>query len=246
MKKIIIADNNKTFLMYLGLLLKRLDFQVMPAENGLEVLKLSKLAEVDIILLDIHLTMLDGLAVLRRLKEDKETSHIPVIILSSDSSSETIEKCRELGCFDYLKKPLRVDELHDSLQRCFFSQRGTNRRYVRVLYTNKVVLTYRGSEYELYAETLSEGGIYVRKEEPFPVGSEVAVKCSLGDKGSIQLKGNVIYTKKLFGDFLTLPPGMAIAFNGIGPEDVMTLRRYIEDIVAKDIFDSQHEKLFER
>lgn len=245
MKKIIIADNNKTFLMYLGLLLKRLAFQVIPAENGFEVLKLSKLAEVDIILLDIHLTMLDGLAVLRHLKEDKETSHIPVIILSSDSSSETMEKCRELGCFDYLKKPLRVDELHDSLQRCFFSQRGTTRRYLRVLYTNKVVLMYRGTEYELYAETLSEGGIYVRKEEPFPVGSEVAVKCSLGDK-SIQLKGNVIYTKKLFGDFLRLPPGMAIAFSGIGPEEVMTLRRYIEDVVAKDIFDSQHEKLFER
>jgi len=105
---------------------------------------------------------------------------------------------------------------------------------------------YRGSEYELYAETLSEGGIYVRKEEPFPVGSEVALKCSLGDKVSIQLKGNVIYTKKLFGDFLTLPPGMAIAFSGIVPEDVMTLRRYIEDVVAKDIFDSQHEELFER
>lgn len=246
MKKIIIADDNKTFLMYLGLLLKRLDFQVMPAENGFEVLRLSKLAGADVILLDVQITMLDGFAVLRHLKEDKQTSDIPVIMLAGDPSSKTMEKCRALGCFDYLRKPLRVDKLHDSLQRCFFSQRGTNRKYLRASYNSKVVLVYGGSRYELYAETLSEGGIYVRKEEPFPVGSEVVVTCRLGDKGSVQVKGIVIYTKKLFGDFLKLPPGMAIAFDGIGEEDEMTLRRFVEDVVAKDIFDSQKEALFER
>lgn len=246
MKKIIIADDNKTFLMYLGLLLKRLDFQVMPAENGFEVLRLSKLAGADVILLDVQMTMLDGFAVLRHLKEDKQTSDIPVIMLTGDPSSKTMEKCRDLGCFDYLRKPLRVDKLHDSLQKCFFSQRGTNRKYLRASYNSKVVLVCGGSRYELYAETLSEGGIYVRKEEPFPVGSEVVVTCSLGGKGSVQVKGIVIYTKKLFGDFLKLPPGMAIAFDGIGEEDEMTLRRFVEDVVAKDIFDSQKEALFER
>jgi CheY-like chemotaxis protein len=245
-KKIIIADDNKTFLMYLGLLLKRLEFQVMPAENGFEVLRLARLAEADVILLDIHMTGLDGFAVLRHIKEDAETSHIPVIMLSADASAETGEKCRQLGCFDYLKKPMRVNELHDSLQRCFFSEKGTNRKHLRVSFNKKVILTHKGTAYELYTETLSEGGIYVRKENPFPVGSEVVVQCSLGERGSVRMKGNVIYTKKLFGDFLTLPPGMAIAFNGLSPEEGKALKGYIEDLMAKDIFESQGEELFQR
>jgi CheY-like chemotaxis protein/Tfp pilus assembly protein PilZ len=246
MKKIIIADDNKTFLMYLGLLLKRLEFQVMPAESGIDVLRLARLAAADVILLDIHMTGLDGFAVLRHIKEDAETSHIPVIMLSGDASEDAAEKCRQLGCFDYLKKPLRVDQLHDSLQRCFFSKNGTNRKHLRVSFNKKVILTYGGHDYELYTETLSEGGIYVRKEDPFAVGSEVVVQCRLGERGTVRVKGNVIYTKKLFGDFLTLPPGMAIAFNGISPDDAKALKGYIEDIMAKDIFESQGEELFKR
>jgi CheY-like chemotaxis protein len=246
MKKIIIADDNKTFLMYLGLLLKRLEFQVMPAENGFEVLRLARLAETDLVLLDIHMTGLDGYAVLRHLKEDAETSRIPVIMLSADAKDEAMERCRQLGCFDYLKKPLRVDQLHDSLQRCFFSENGTNRKHLRISFNKKVTLTHDGIEYELFTETLSEGGMYLRKEDPFAVGSEVVVQCSLGEKGSVSVKGNVIYTKKLFGDFLTLPPGMAIAFNGLSPEDGKALKGYIEDIMAKDIFESQGEELFKR
>ena len=246
MKKIIIADDNKTFLMYLGLLLKRLEFQVMPAENGFEVLRLARLAEADLVLLDIHMTGLDGFAVLRHLKEDAETSHIPVIMLSSDAKDEAMERCRQLGCYDYLKKPLRVDQLHDSLQRCFFSEKGTSRKHLRVSFNKKVTLTHDGTDYELFTETLSEGGMYLRKEDPLAVGSEVVVRCSLGERGSVRLKGSVIYTKKLFGDFLTLAPGMAVAFDGLSPEEGKALKGYIEDLMAKDIFESQGEELFKR
>jgi len=74
-KKIILADDNRTFLMYIGLLLKRFGFKVIPAENGLEVLKLVKLIESDVVMLDVHMQMLDGLSVLRHIKGDKRVSH---------------------------------------------------------------------------------------------------------------------------------------------------------------------------
>lgn len=246
MKTIIIADDNKTFLMYLGLLLKRFDFKVIPAENGLEVLRLLRIAQADIVILDVHMKMMDGLTVLRHIKEDRQTSHIPVIMLSSDSNPEFIEKCRQLGCFEYLKKPLKVDQLHDAVQKCFFSQMGRNRKHLRIQYNEKAVVVHNGSRFDLYAETLSEGGMYIRKEEPLPVGSEVRITCPLGGRGPIELTGKVIYIKKLFGDFLTLPPGMAVVFNDLKEEDSKSLKLYIEDVIAKDIFDSQQDNLFER
>ncbi|MBS1235031.1 MAG: hypothetical protein H6R43_747, partial [Nitrospirae bacterium] len=51
--KIIVADDNENALMFIGLLLKRLGYNVIPARNGLEVLKLLTLVKPDIIMLDI-------------------------------------------------------------------------------------------------------------------------------------------------------------------------------------------------
>jgi len=245
-KKIILADDNRTFLMYVGLLLKRFEFKVMPAESGMEVLKLLKLSEADAVILDIHMKNMDGFTVLRHIKEDKQTAHIPVIMVSIDSSSETIEKCMEMGCFDYLTKPIKIDKLHDVLQRCFFSHIGTNRKFLRAPFHKKVIITYRGKQHELYAETLSEGGVYIRKEKPFPISSEAEIELYLNEGGSIKLKGRVIYTKKLFGDFLTLPPGMAIEFTGLTEDDSRALKFYIEDLMARDILDGQEEKVIDR
>jgi CheY-like chemotaxis protein/Tfp pilus assembly protein PilZ len=245
-KKIIVADDNRTFLMYAGLLLKRFDFKVLPAENGMEALKLLRLTEPDVVLLDIYMSGMDGYTVLRKIKNDKQTAHIPVIMVSTDSSIETVNKCMELGCFDYLAKPLKIDKLHNMLQKCFYAHKGTNRLHLRALFNKKVMVTYDDKKYELYAETISEGGIYIRKEKPFPEGVEVSIKCDLEDRGPIQLKGNVIYTEKLFGNFMTHPPGMAIYFKELTEEDAKALKLYIEDLVAKDILDGQEEKIIER
>lgn len=246
MKKIIIADDNKTFLMYLGLLLRRFELKVMPAENGLEVLRLLKLSMTDLVILDVHMKVMDGFTTLRHIKEDRETAHIPVIMVSYDSDVEMVDRCRGLGCFDYLTKPLKIDRLHDSLQRCFFAHSGTSRRYLRVPFNNKVVITHQGTDHQLYTETLSEGGMYVIKEEPLPVGSEVLVRCDLGERGVILVKGNIIYTKKLFGDFLTLPPGMAIRFQELTDDDARAIKLCIEDLMAKEVFDNHDGRYFER
>ena len=245
-KKIILADDNRTFLMYLGLLLKRFGFKVIPAENGFEVLKLVKLIEADVVMLDLHMQVLDGLSVLRHIKGDKSVSHIPVIMVSSDSSRETIELCKRNGCFDYLLKPIKIDKLHTSLQMCFFSHMGTNRKHIRTCFNKKVFVAYAGQTYELFSETLSEGGVYLRKEEPFPVGTEVAVMLQLQNSQKLKLMGEVIYVKKLFGDFLTLPPGMAIQFKDLSEENSRLLKWHIENLIAEDILEAQGERIIER
>ena len=245
-KKIILADDNRTFLMYLGILLKRFGYKVIPAENGLEVLKLVKLMESDVVLLDVHMQMMDGLSVLRHIKGDKRVSHIPVIMVSSDSSKETIEQCRVSGCFDYLLKPIKIDKLHSSLQLCFFRHMGTNRKHIRTFVNKKVSVDCAGQTFEFFSETLSEGGIYLRKEDPFPVGTELAVMLPLQNGQKLTLKGEVIYIKKLFGDYFILPPGMAIQFKHIAEDDSRLLKGHIENLIAEDILEGQEQRIIER
>ena len=66
-------------------------------------------------------------------------------MVSHYSSVEMADKCKDLGCLDYLTKPLKINRLHDSIQRCFFANKGTSRKYLRVPFNNKVVLTHHGN-----------------------------------------------------------------------------------------------------
>jgi CheY-like chemotaxis protein len=238
-KSILIADKSQIFLISIGLLLKRLGFGVIPAENGIEVLKLAKLQEPHLIMLDVDLEEMDGIKALGYLKEDKLTSHIPIIMMSTDSSARKKEQCRNLGCVAYLLKPVRISELHAIIQDCFYSHKGTNRKHLRVTYNQKVSVTCSQIIYELASETLSAGGIYLRKQDPFPIGSKVELTLPLNKGDRLRLQGSVIYTKELFGDLFKLPPGMAVEFKGVSEDDYRTLRNYIEELLAGDIIEGR-------
>jgi CheY-like chemotaxis protein len=240
-KRILVVTDNQDFLMNTAILLSRMGFKVIPAESGAEVRNLIKLSGPDVVMLDMQSPRLDAVTILKLLKEDKQLSDIPVIMLSDDSSSGTVRRCKSLGCDVCLLKPVNISKLHGIIQKFTFSQIGKNRKHLRVSFIRKVIVTYKRVLYELYAETLSEGGIYVRGLKPFPIGSEVAVTVPLKKGKSIRLKGRVIYTKGLFGGVFKIPPGMAIEFKGVTQKNAKVLRDYVEDLIAEDILDSQRE-----
>ena len=246
-KKIILADDNNTFLMYVGLLLKRFGIQVFPVRNGLEALKMIKATQPDLIMLDVHMDTFDGIAALRHIKTDREITQIPVIMISKDMSPETVNRCKGLGCSDYLSKPIKVDKLHEAIQKAFFAGSGSPiRKHIRTAYKIKISVYSDGIKYDLYTEMLSEGGAYVRKKEPLPIGSDVDVTLHLESAKTLQFKGKVIYTKETFGDCSTLSPGMAIQFYGLSEQEHEDMNNYLKTLVAGDILEEQQEKVFER
>jgi CheY-like chemotaxis protein len=238
--KIIVADDSPTSLMYMGILLKRIGATVLPAENGFEVLKLLNVIEPDVVMLDIGMGTLDGITTLRYIKENKGTSDLPVIMVSGDSSRQMIQKCKELGCAGYLTKPVRADALHSAL-KCAVSPGYARRHHLRAPVNKKVIVKHEGTEYELYAETLSEGGIYIRKKDPFPVGSDVEVTLPIEDGGSVSLEGDVVHVKGFFGGEFKILPGMGIRFKEIPGNKIEVLRNYIEKLIAGDIPESLKE-----
>jgi CheY-like chemotaxis protein/Tfp pilus assembly protein PilZ len=244
-KKILLVDDSQTFLMYVGLLLKRLGFTVIPAEDGVELLALLKLRNPDLVILDVEMPLMDGLKALKYIKEDMETSHIPVVIVTANSSSSTIKKCRDLGCSDFLSKPIKIDRLHEVLQQSFFSHKGAYRKYLRAPYREMVTVTYGGSPHEFLSETLSEGGIYVREENPPKVDKPVEVSLQLTDESPLLLQGTVIYRKEKYGDFSSTPPGMAIAFTGVSEDKAAKLKAYVEGLLAGDLMAEQKETVIE-
>ena len=79
-------------------------FTVVQAEDGEQALEVIRERKPAAVLLDVELPKLSGIEVLRRLKADKATQAIPVVMLTNSSSVESIQGARAAGAADYLIK----------------------------------------------------------------------------------------------------------------------------------------------
>ena len=89
--------------------------RLIPAMTGGIALDLAHEHRPDLILLDLHLPDVNGESVLRQLRADPDTRHIPVVILSADATGAQLDRLRTAGADAYLTKPITVRGLLDLL-----------------------------------------------------------------------------------------------------------------------------------
>jgi CheY-like chemotaxis protein len=232
-KSIMIVDHSQVALLSLCTLMRRMGFGVLPAENGLEVMKLLKIKTPDLVLLDVNMPMVDGVKTLKYIKDT--TPNVPVVMLSGINDSATVAQCMDLGCSDYLSKPFNVCELHGMLQEWIYQPVGGKRRHLRTEINAHVNVLYNGMLYGLRSETLSEGGIYIKKEVPLPVGSKVRVTLEARDGKVLILDGRVIYIRGINNYDTHISPGMAIEFIDMKEDEAAELSQYIIGLVNESL-----------
>ncbi len=105
-KKIFIVEDDSFVMDIYQTKLSQSGFDVMLATNGLEAMKkIEKETDLpDLILLDIIMPYMDGLEVLKKLKNNDRFKNIPVVLLTNLSQKEEIEEGMKLGASDYLIK----------------------------------------------------------------------------------------------------------------------------------------------
>lgn len=87
------------------------EYELIVAINGVVALELIQEQKPDLILLDIMMPEMDGYEVLKRLKENSTLNHIPVILLSAITDSDSKTKGFSLGAVDYITKPFEIVEV---------------------------------------------------------------------------------------------------------------------------------------
>lgn len=102
--KILIIEDEKTLLNVLFDKFLREGFEVYKAENGKEGLKCALSNRPQLIVLDLVMPGMDGLAMLKKLREDKWGNKVPVLILSNLSDEGQIKEANGRGVIDYLVK----------------------------------------------------------------------------------------------------------------------------------------------
>ena len=104
--QILIVDDSLINRMILKEILEE-DFQILEAENGAEAVELLGQYEtgISLVLLDINMPVMDGFEVLKIMNQDQLIEDIPVIMISSEDSGETVRRAYELGVSDYINRP---------------------------------------------------------------------------------------------------------------------------------------------
>ncbi|MGI6180479.1 MAG: response regulator transcription factor [Agathobaculum sp.] len=107
-KKILIVEDEANIRELLRLYLEREGYTVIEAENGVEGIKLWKAERPDMLLLDVMMPVMDGWAVC---KEIRQTSDVPIIMLTAKGETADRVSGLEMGADDYIVKPLEMPEV---------------------------------------------------------------------------------------------------------------------------------------
>jgi len=104
-----IEDNPVNLLLVEQLLARWCAVRLVQAENGANGIELARSLRPDLVLLDMQLPDMDGLAVLGALRADPATRDLTVVALSASAMSESVAQARAHGAADYWTKPLDFD-----------------------------------------------------------------------------------------------------------------------------------------
>ena len=114
-KKVLVVDDEESMRHMLSLILKREGYEVLTAGDGKEALVLAEAHLFDFVLLDVVMPGMDGLEVLKTLKERKMEA--TVIMMSAYGNLDTAVEAMKGGAYDYISKPFKPDEILLALRK---------------------------------------------------------------------------------------------------------------------------------
>ena len=117
--RVLVAEDHPINLKYMSILLEKMGHEAVFCENGQEALELLERQPFDVVLLDYHMPVLDGLATtvaIRALAGD--VAQIPVILITADVVNDTRTRAQEVGASAFASKPLQGEDLRRALRQC--------------------------------------------------------------------------------------------------------------------------------
>jgi two-component system cell cycle response regulator DivK len=121
-KTVLIVEDNELNMKLFHDLLEAHGYNTVQTRNGVDVMKLARQHQPDLILMDIQLPEVSGLEVTRWLKDDEELRPIPVVAITAFAMKGDEERIREGGCEAYLSKPISVAKFLETV-RMFLGDR---------------------------------------------------------------------------------------------------------------------------
>jgi two-component system alkaline phosphatase synthesis response regulator PhoP len=115
--KVLVVDDDEDMLLLIEKILSGAKYKVFKGRNGKEGIERAKSIQPDIVVMDIMMPELDGIAAVLKLKSIKETRAIPVIMCTAVKEEEDEIVARNLGVSDYIRKTPQMKGLVEKIRK---------------------------------------------------------------------------------------------------------------------------------
>jgi CheY-like chemotaxis protein len=111
-RKILVVDDDARNIFALTSLLENQDMEVISTTNGRSAIEIiQRTPDLSIVLMDIMMPDMDGYETIRKIRENPESSMLPILALTAKAMKGDREKCLDAGASDYIAKPVNTDQL---------------------------------------------------------------------------------------------------------------------------------------
>ena len=222
---ILIVEDDARFARILVTHVRRRGLKTLVALTGEDGLSLARTFRPGGVVLDLQLPNMDGWQVLSALKQDVETRHIPVHIVSVEESSA---KNRRAGAVGHAAKPLRAEDIEDILSRIEAASASSQKRVLvvednPVMRAETVRIVGNGNVAVVEAAT-GEAALTALRGEPFAL---VLLDLGLPDMNGLAL------LERATGEGIALPPIIVHTVRNLTPPEELKLRDYAASIIVK-------------
>ncbi len=110
-KRIMTVDDSASMRQMVGFTLKQHGYEVVEAVNGREALEQLSAGGVDMLITDINMPEMDGISLVRKVRENAAYRFMPIVVLTTEFEEEKKQEGRAAGATGWIVKPFRPDQL---------------------------------------------------------------------------------------------------------------------------------------
>jgi CheY-like chemotaxis protein len=225
---VLVIDGKAMRQFYTSVYLQRMDYHVIMAKTAEDALLFLELTVPLALLANYDLPGMNGLDLLKHVKEDERTRNVPVIIYTSNKDPMVHQTCEAAGCAAFLRHPCSLDDLYTTVRN---ATGGPPRKFVRLNTRLEVVIEDIDDDRLDFISDLSEDGMFVSTTAPLPYGSIHTYAFHLPNAPGwvLRVEGQVQHLHLDRGERKS--PGMGVKFVKIGEAE----RELVKDFIKREL-----------
>ncbi len=232
---ILLVDSSPARQFSTSIFFQRLKYQVIMTKTAEDALTFLGISLPRAVVADVDLPQMNGVDLLKRVKQDRRTRDIPVIMYTSNKDPRMELSCREAGAAAYLIDAATLEELYAAVQK---ATEATPRRFVRLTTRLDVVIgddLPPDSEVRDSITAISEKGMFVNTAAPLAYGSVHLFTFFLPTAPGwvFRIEGEVLYSN--FGGNTAKQPGIGVKFLKIGTQEQEFIRDFIRGTLMEGL-----------
>jgi response regulator RpfG family c-di-GMP phosphodiesterase/signal transduction histidine kinase len=207
--QVILVEDNTDLRMYISKMLKKFGHKVMTAADGLEGWEKVQETKPDIVISDIMMPKMDGYELVKRVKANQATMHIPVMLITAKPGLDSKIKGLETGADDYLSKPINIRELDARIrnlitmrkfQQAVAEAEALDTRIEELTMSFAQSLETRDHETAGHSRDVLELGTLVAEELEIPIDHKLRDSLLLHDIGKLGVPDGILLKKGPLSD----------------------------------------------